>query len=269
MKINKIRISAVSYLNTLPFLYGINHSKFLKNYIFELDFPSVCAQKLIKNQVDIALIPVAAIPFVEEPTFISDYCLGAFKRVKTVLMFSDVALDQIKSVYLDYQSRTSVNLVRILAEKYWHIKPEWINAHQGFENEIKGNRAGVIIGDRTFKIDKDYQFVYDLSMEWYSFTGLPFVFAAWVANKTINSDFIDQFNQSLQFGLDNIDMVVDEYFKKFPSSLIDLKDYLTNNMSYKLDDDKKKSIKLFYQYMSELNLLPPTLMNHVKIGYIE
>lgn len=255
MKSKNIRISAVSYLNTLPFLYGISHSLFLQKSVFELDIPSMCAQKLISNQVDIALIPVAAIPFVENPLFISNYCLGAFKRVKTVLMFSDVPLDKIELIYLDYQSRTSVNLVKILAEKHWNIHPEWINANEGFENEIKGSRAGVIIGDRTFRISKDYLFVYDLSMEWYTFTGLPFVFAAWVANKAIHADFINEFNQALQFGLDNIDSVVEEYFQKFPSSLIDLKDYLINNISYLLDDEKKKSMKLFYQYMVELNLL--------------
>jgi chorismate dehydratase len=263
MKDKNIRISAVSYLNTLPFLYGINNSIFSQKPLFELDIPSICARKLISNQVDIALIPVAAIPFVENPIFISNYCLGAFKRVKTVLMFSDVPLDKIESVLLDYQSRTSVNLVKILAEKHWNIYPEWLSANEGFENEIKGNRAGVIIGDRTFRIFKDYQFVFDLSMEWYSFTGLPFVFAAWVANKEIHGGFIEEFNQSLQYGLDNIDSVVEEYFQKFPSSLIDLKDYLNNNISYTLDDEKKKSMKLFYQYMEEMNLLTKHLIENL------
>jgi len=267
MNENKIKISAVSYLNTLPFLYGINHSKILQNYIFELDIPSVCAQKLIENRVDIALIPTAAIPFVKTPIFISNYCLGAYKQVKSVLLLSDVALEKIESIYLDYQSRTSVNLVQILAAKHWKIKPEWINAHQGFENDIAGNKAGVIIGDRTFSIKKEYKFAFDLSMEWYIFTGLPFVFAAWVANKQINPDFINRFNQSLQYGIDNIDMVVNDYYSKFPNSKIDLKDYWTNNISYILDNEKKKSMKLFYKYMVELNLLPLDLMKPLEVGF--
>ena len=265
MNEEKIKISAVSYLNTLPFLYGIDHSKVLNNYIFELNMPSVCAQKLIENQVDIALIPVAAIPFVKNPTFISNYCLGAFKKVKTVLLLSDVPLERIESVFLDYQSRTSVNLVQILAQKHWKINPKWINATEGFENNIAGSKAGVIIGDRTFLIKKEYPYIYDLSMEWYLFTGLPFVFAAWVSNKPIKPEFVDRFNQSLQIGLDNIDQVVYEYDKKFPNSKIDLKDYFTNCMSYNLDEDKKKSMKLFYQYMVELNLVPLDLMTVVKI----
>jgi len=216
VKIEKIKISAVSYLNTLPFLYGLNHSKVLDNFIFELDIPSMCANKLIENQVDIALMPVAGIPFVKTPYFISNYCLGSFKEVKTVLLFSDVPLEQIESVYLDYQSRTSVNLVQILAREHWQINPKWINAHEGFENNIEGTKAGVVIGDRTFSIKKEFKFVYDLSLEWFNLTGLPFVFAAWVANKTIHAGFIDQFNQSLKFGLDNFDLVIEQYHVNFP-----------------------------------------------------
>lgn len=264
---DKIKISAVSYLNTLPFLYGLNHSKILNNYIFELNMPSESAKRLIENKVDIALMPVAAIPFVKNPIFISNYCLGAFKKVKTVLLLSDVPLNQIESIYLDYQSRTSVNLVQILAEKHWKINPKWIHATEGFENNIAGTSAGVIIGDRTFFIKKEYQFVYDLSMEWFTFTGLPFVFAAWVANKPIDPEFIDRFNKSLQIGLDNIDQVVKEYEMKFPNSKIDLKDYFTNCISYKLNDDKRKSMKLFYQYMAEMNLLPEGLINNVEIEF--
>jgi len=265
MKKDKIKISAVSYLNTLPFLYGLNNSGILDNFVFELDIPSICAKKLIDDQVDIALIPVAGIPYVKNPVFISNYCLGAYKQVKSVILFSDVPLEQIESVYLDYQSRTSVNLVQVLALKHWKINPKWINSFEGFETEISGRKAGVIIGDRTFSIKKDYKYVYDLSMEWYNLTGLPFVFATWVANKPIYDEFVDQFNRALQFGLDHIDLVVKEYVQMNPDSKIDLKDYLTNNISYLLDEPKKKSIKLFYQYMIELGLLPTDLVQKISL----
>jgi chorismate dehydratase len=114
-----VKISAVSYLNTLPFLYGIKNHPGLKNFIFEQDIPSMCAKKLITNKVDIALIPVAAIPQVKTPYFISNYCLGAVNKVRTVLLLSEVPLHEIKTVLLDYQSRTSVNLVKVLAKKHW------------------------------------------------------------------------------------------------------------------------------------------------------
>ena len=261
----KIRISAVSYLNTLPFLYGIKYSNFLNNFIFELDFPAICAQKLIDNKVDIALIPVAAIPLVKNPYFISDYCIGAFNQVKSVLLLSDEPLGQIKSVLLDYQSRTSVNLVQVLAKKYWKVNPEWIYAEKGFEKNISGEVAGVIIGDRTFSLDKQYKYVFDLSAEWYKFTSLPFVFASWVANKQISADFSEQFNAALKFGIQHIREVVDNYDKENPNSNIDLYAYLTKNISFDLDGEKKKSLNLFYQYLSELKLVPSDLIKKINL----
>jgi chorismate dehydratase len=256
MQKDKIRISAISYLNTLPFLYGIKNSNLLSNYIFELEYPAISAQKLIDNEVDIALIPVAAIPLVNRPFFIADYCIGAFNQVKSVLLLSDVPLKEIKSILLDYQSRTSVNLVQVLAKKYWNIEPKWIKAEKGFENNISDNTAGVIIGDRTFSLNKKYRYVYDLSAEWYKFTSLPFVFAAWVANKEIPSAFIEQFNSALKFGIEHIQDVANEYHLENPASEIDLYAYLTENISFNFDQEKKNSLRLFYQYLSEMQLIP-------------
>ena len=261
----KIKISAVSYLNTLPFLYGIKNHTAFKNYIFEQDVPSVCAKKLIYNEVDIALIPIAAIPQVKSPHFISDYCLGAVNKVRTVLLLSDVPLNEISSILLDYQSRTSINLIKILAHKFWDIKPRWIDAAPGFESDINDTIAGVVIGDRAFSLQKKYKYVFDLSEEWHKMTSLPFVFATWIANKPINQGFIRDFNKALQFGLDNLDNVITEYNINFPNSPIDLKDYLTQNIDFYLDNKKKESIKLFYDLLIELELLPVNAIENINI----
>ena len=250
----KVKISAVSYLNTLPFLYGIKNHSALKNYVFEQDVPSVCAKKLIKNEVDIALIPIAAIPLVKTPFFISDYCLGASGKVRTVLLLSDVPLHKINTVLLDYQSRTSVNLIKILANKHWNISPKWINAERGFENEIKDKVAGVVIGDRAFSLKQKYKYVFDLSDEWFKMTSLPFVFATWVANKPINKEFVVNFNNALQFGLENLKKVVDEFHLNFPDSPINLQEYLTKYIDFELDEQKKASMKLPYDSVANIKI---------------
>jgi len=261
----KIKISAVSYLNTLPFLYGIKNYTAFNNYIFEQDVPSMCAKKLINNEVDIALIPIAAIPQVKTPYFISDYCLGATNKVRTVLLLSDVPLNKIDSILLDYQSQTSVNLIKILASKFWNINLKWINAKIGFENDIKGKTAGVVIGDRAFSLKKKYEYVFDLSEEWYKMTRLPFVFATWIANKPIESEFVEQFNSALKFGLDNINNVVNEFNENFPDSPIDLKNYLTKNIDFYLDEKKKESIKVFYDLLIQLELLSTNSIENINI----
>ncbi len=244
-----IKISAVSYLNSSPFVYGLAHSAIKNEYTLSLDIPSVCAEKLITGKVDIGLIPVAAIPQVTDARIISDYCIGANGRVKTVCLFSEVPLHEIKTILLDYQSRTSVMLTKILAKEYWKINPEWVNASPGFEKDIKGTTAGVVIGDRAFALSKDK--VFDLSLEWQNFTGLPFVFACWVANKDISEQFISTFNQALKNGLDNIDKTLDE----FPPSIVtkaEATKYLTENINYDLDPEKKKAMKLFLQLAEKI-----------------
>ena len=185
MEVQKIRVSAVSYLNTLPFLYGINNSEIKSQLDLSLDMPSDCAKKLLSGEVDLGLVPVAILPQLKEYHIVSDYCIGAVGNVDSVALYSDVPLNEIKEIYLDYQSKTSVNLVQILAEKYWNISPKWINAKAGFENKIQGTTAAIIIGDRTFNLPKSYQYKYDLAEQWLEFTGLPFVFACWVANKEL------------------------------------------------------------------------------------
>ncbi len=159
---NKIKISAVSYLNTLPFIYGLdNFEDFSKNVDLHKDIPSVCADKLINNEVDIGLIPVAEIRKLKTPFVISNYCIGAVGKVETVLLLSDVPVQEIRTIYLDYQSRTSVNLLKILIKNHWQVKLNYINATEGFEEKIEGHTAGLIIGDRAFKYANKFQKTFD------------------------------------------------------------------------------------------------------------
>ncbi len=238
----KIRISAVSYLNSLPFVYGLNHSAFTAECNISLDIPSVCAEKLINGKVDIGLIPVASIEQVTNAHIISDYCIGANGKVKTVCLFSEVPLHEIKTILLDYQSRTSVMLIKILAREYWKINPEFVNAEAGFESKINGTTAAVIIGDRAFNLSPSY--IYDLAEEWKKFSNLPFVFACWVSNKDLPAAFISEFNNALKNGLDNIDKTLEE----FPPTIIskaEAKKYLSGNISYDFNEEKKRAMKLF------------------------
>ncbi|MGI8892212.1 MAG: menaquinone biosynthetic enzyme MqnA/MqnD family protein, partial [Bacteroidia bacterium] len=197
----RVKVSAVSYLNTKPFLYGLENSS-VKDFIeLSLDIPSVCAEKLINRQAEIGLVPVAAIPLIQDARIVSDFCIGAEGKVKTVNLYSQVPLSEVNKIFLDYQSRTSVLLVKLLAGKYWQIEPEWENASPGFIKEITNTSAGLVIGDRTFSLEGKFPFVYDLAEEWYKFTKLPFVFAAWVANKDLPESFLQAFNEALSFGV--------------------------------------------------------------------
>ena len=245
----KVKISAVSYLNTLPFLYGIENSGLTDQIDLQLDIPSTCAQKLMNGEVDLGLVPVAILPQLKRHYIVSDYCIGATGKVNSVLLLSDVPLEEITSVLLDYQSRTSVTLVQILARELWKINPKWVQASKGYESEIEGSTAGVIIGDRTFGLKKKYNYIYDLSEAWYELTGLPFVFAAWVSNVQLEEEFISSFNASLKNGLNNISQAIETYDNKDVSKEV-LSNYLTVDIDYHLDERKLQAIEKFHNYMS-------------------
>jgi chorismate dehydratase len=244
-----LKISAVSYLNTIPFIHGLKQSELIKTLDLQLDYPSICADKLINGTVDLALVPVAVIPKLKEAYIISDYCIGANGAVDTVCLYSDVHIDEIESIALDYQSRTSVALLRILLKEYWQLDPELKKANVGFEDNIKGKHAALIIGDRAFTLNTKHAYIYDLSAIWKEMTGLSFVFAAWVANTKLPQDFIISFNTALEKGLSNIDKALALEGDSYPNCK-NPEDYLNNKISYNLDVEKQKGMELFLRKIS-------------------
>ncbi len=248
--IRKVKVSAVSYLNSLPFIYGLEkYGKIIELIDLQKDIPSVCADKLINNDVEIGLIPVAEIRKIKNSFIVSNYCIGAFGKVETVLLLSDVPVFEIKKIYLDYHSRTSVNLLKILVKKHWKTKVEYINGEEGFENNIKGKTGGLIIGDRAFSYLEKFKYVYDLSEEWTRYAKLPFVFAAWVSNSELEDEFINEFNNALKFGLENKGKIIENYRTKNNNSNIDIEKYLNSDISYFLDSEKRKGMELFLELL--------------------
>ncbi|NVN95187.1 MAG: menaquinone biosynthesis protein [Bacteroidetes bacterium] len=247
-----IKISAVSYLNTFPFIYGLENSSCLHDFIIEKDVPAICAEKLLKDKVDIGLIPVAVIPQIKTAEIITDYCIGAISKVKTVLLLSNQPLNKISKIYLDIESRTSVQLVKVLAQNYWIINPKWEKLSSNFNHKLNDDEAVVLIGDKTFNITEHYAYVFDLASEWNNFTGLPFVFAAWVANKKLSKTFLVDLNEALKFGIRHINETISFFNERIPKN-VDAKSYFTDNISYQLDDAKRMGMELFFKYLKVLN----------------
>ncbi|MFC2175985.1 menaquinone biosynthetic enzyme MqnA/MqnD family protein [Bacteroidota bacterium] len=244
--VEKIKVSAVSYVNSYPFIYGLQHHPVSSQIELELDTPAACGHKLLSGQVDIGLVPVALISELKNPIILGDKCIGSEGPVETVCLFSDVPLNEIEEVLLDNESKTSVQLVQVLAEKHWKISPKWIAAKSGFINRINGKTAGVVIGDRAFALRDKHPFVYDLSEAWKSLTGLPFVFACWVSNKELPEDFLAAFNESLQFGLDERETAIELMAEK---NTKEMKRYVTDVISYELDPKKHEAMKLFARWL--------------------
>jgi chorismate dehydratase len=216
------------------------------------DYPSKIAQKLIDDEVDIGLIPVAATLRLKEWHIDSKYCIGSNGTVASVCIFSEVPMEEIVKVYLDYQSRTSVNLAKVLLKEYWKKEVEFIDATgEDFRDQLKGDTAGVVIGDRALEQRSKSKYIYDLGEAWKEHTGLPFVFAAWISNKKLPKEFIRAFDEANAIGLNKIAEVIKE------NNFIhyDLKKYYTRCISYQLDDEKRKGLELFLRKLRDLNKL--------------
>ncbi len=247
----RIRVGAVSYLNTIPFIFGIKNSGLMNGIELIEDYPASIATRLLKDEIDIGLIPVAVIPELKESHIITDYCIGSEGDVASVALFSEVPLTEVRKVLLDYQSRTSVQLVRILLKEYWQLEVEFEQASLDYIHQIKGSTAGVIIGDRALQQRHISPYTYDLATAWKDHTGLPFVFAAWVANKPIDAEFIDAFNQANKYGIMHLDKVLaTAYFEYY-----DLKTYYTQNIQYQLTDDMRAGLALFLEKINQSNPL--------------
>jgi len=248
-----VRISVVSYLNSKPFLFGIEQSNELKGIKISLDNPAACAKKLMEGIVDIGLVPVAVLPRLKNYEIISDYCIGSIGPVTSVMLYSDVPLSEISKIWMDYQSMSSVALTKILARKFWKINPAWLSAEDGFETKVKGSTAAVVIGDRTFELKNNYKYEYDLGEEWFKFSHLPFVFACWVAAKKLPDLFVLQFNHALNNGLGDLKSLSAEIALtgKYKTNVYE---YLSKHISYTLDTPKRRGLDLFLRLMEELSI---------------
>lgn len=214
------------------------------------DIPSICAEKLISGEADLGLIPVAILPLLGDYHIHGNTCIGSIGKVDSVLLLSDVPLEEIKTIVLDNHSRTSVMLCKLLARDFWKIIPNYVQASTKTLEGVEGTTAGVLIGDRVFDYGSKYKYQYDLSEAWYNWTGLPFVFAVWASVKDLGIS-ISEFETALETGLEKIDEAIAEAKIHYPEHY-PIENYLRNRISYRLDSDKLKGLETFLTKLSTL-----------------
>lgn len=246
--LEKTWVGAVSYLNTKPLIYGFEQGEMANEVHLVLDYPAQLAARMNKGELDAALVPIAAMDSIRNVHIFSSYCIGANGPVASVCLFSSVPLDDIEYIYLDYQSRSSVALLKILLRQYWKKEVQFLDAAEGYIEKISGTTAGLIIGDRAFEQLGRFPFIFDLASAWKNYTGLPFVFAAWITNKPLSESFITAFNNTIALGFEHLDTIIaqQEY------AYYDLRKYYFDNISYTLDARKHEAIALFRKYLKTL-----------------
>lgn len=237
----KISISVVSYANTLPFIQGIKNSSVMDLIELSSDYPSECARRVINNEVDMGIIPVAALTKLSEYHIIGDYCIGSDGAVNSVFIYSQKPIEEISTLLLDIQSRTSNGLARILLKHYWKKDVQIVTEGP--------SDAFVLIGDRTFGQDNLAPYIYDLGHFWKEFTGLPFAYAVWVSNKKLPETFVKEFNLALAEGVSHATDVIGDINKV---EGFDYVSYLTEYLDFNLTDGKREAIDRYLSFYRDL-----------------
>lgn len=222
-------------------IWGFEQGMMGDQVALTIDYPARVAQRLIDGELDIGLVPVAVMQQLASCHLVSDYGIACDGAVASVCVFSEVPLKQITALYLDYQSMTSVALLKILLKEHWKIRPLLLGAGAGYEQQIGGTTAGLVIGDRALQLLGKFPFVYDLGEAWKEMTGKPFVYAAWVGTGKPDPLFIRTFNDTCAYGISRLDDVI----AANPFPYYDLKRYYTTNILYKPGFDMLEVITLF------------------------
>jgi chorismate dehydratase len=246
------RVAIVNYLNTKPFLYGIRqHGLDLDTeFEFQYHFPSKCAIAITQGDAEIGLIPVAVLPELHSYEILGTTCIGADGKVDSVLIVSNEPLDEVHTVWLDYQSRTSVALCKILLRDFWKKQVIFREAGENYLNHIGKNEAAVVIGDRAFDAAIQFKFSYDLAEAWKLFTGLPFVFALWVSRIPISPQISETLNDAFLTGILHREKAAEEIELLYPQHY-SVRKYLTQSISYIFDENKKKGLETFLSLLSK------------------
>ena len=260
----RLRISAISYLNTAPLMWDFEHGDAGATFDLSYTVPSQCAGNLAAGTADIGIIPAAAYASIPGLAILPGVAIASKRPVRSILLVSKVPLDQIASIALDTSSLTSVALTKVLFAKWWGQGRTFTPMEPNIERMMEAHDAGLVIGDPALKVDRSRYLTYDLAEEWIRLTGKPFVFAFWAVRQSALKDapaaldlaamFQDSRDHGLQPG--NLGQIAREWAPRLGLSQSEIKTYLTENIHYDLDPACLEGLQLFYRYAGECGALP-------------
>jgi chorismate dehydratase len=264
VRMKRLRISAISYLNTAPLMWDFEHGDAGAAFDISYTVPSQCAADLAAEAADIGIIPAAAYASIPGLAILPSVAIASRRPVRSILLVSKVPLDQIRSVALDTSSLTSVALTRVLFAKWWGPGRSFTPMAPDIKRMMAEHDAGLLIGDPALQVDRSCYLTFDLAEEWIRLTGKPFVFAFWAVrqaalrNAPPALDLAAIFQESRDHGLEpaSLDRITREWAPRLGLSEAEIRAYLTENIYYDLDPACLDGLQLFYRYASECGVLP-------------
>ena len=258
---DRIRVGAVSYLNARPLYDGLERLD-PRVQLF-LDYPSILAEMLRAGELDVGLIPsveyLRGIGDHQSYKIIPGVSISTRGPVRSVKLLSRVALDEIKSLALDQGSRTSQVLTQVwLAERHGVRNPRLETLAFAASPLESRTDAVLLIGDRAMSVrDEAFLHVVDLGQAWKEMTGLPFVFALWVARSEVDeSMFVNLLQRSRDDGLARVHEIAEKAANRMGLNPDFCEEYLTQNLCYEFDSNELAGFQLFAEKAAALGLAP-------------
>ncbi len=247
--LSRPRIAASSYLNTAPLIWSFQDGSQREVELVTDAAPARCADLLARGEVDAALVPIIEYQRIPDVQIVPGVCVGSQSAVRSVVLVSNLDdLSTVQRVALDTSSRTSQILVKIIFAEFIDVEPEWSTSRPDIHEMMRNNDAALLIGDPAMNISSAEFRIFDLASLWHEFTELGFVFAMWMIRAGAAEELskID-FAAARDEGLHNIDKITAQYRNKVPLSAAEVRSYLTDNITFQVDDNLAKGMALYFQ----------------------
>ena len=244
------RVAASSYLNTAPLIWSFARGRRRGEVELLTDTaPARCADMLARGQVEAALVPVIEYQRLPETAIVPGVCVGARAEVHSVVLVTRGArLEEVGSIALSTESRTSAALIEVICREFLGRAPRLEQAEPNLERMLARHDAALVIGDPAMTFERGGLRVYDMAALWREHTGLGFVFAMWMAHESASERVraVD-FAGARDEGLASVEEIVDVYEKELGRPRGELVRYLTHNIAFDLDEEMRAGLELFFR----------------------
>jgi chorismate dehydratase len=254
----KLRVGIVDYLNAWPLAWGFLSGQLGEEFEAVYLPPAEVADRLRNGSIDIGLIPSIELQRIADLRVVPGLCVASTHEVRSVVLLSTKPMEEIRSVALDRNSRTSAALTQILLRERNGVDPILMVASPDAEAMLRSADAALIIGDPALRIDRDRYRVWDLAAEWRRLTGRPFVFAIWAVRGAVEDRAercTETLNRSLALGTAATEALVARAVGELGLEAQAVREYLTRCLSYRLDDEALAGLGEFYGRAASLGLI--------------
>lgn len=252
------KISSSSYSNTAPIIWSFLYGARRGSVELTLDTaPSRAAELLRQNQVDVAFVPVIAYQLIENLRLVPNVCVGAREKVRSVcLITKGEDLKNVKTVSLDVSSKTSFNLTKIIFREFFGFEPVYKTSKPNIEAMLAESDCALLIGDPALTLDETKYRKFDLAETWREFTSFGFVFAMWMTNaENVGIARKIDFARARDEGLAHLDEIISNYKTEIFLPREDFRRYLSENISFSIDDSMQKGLELYFELADKHNLI--------------